>query len=339
MVAACTWLIALVGVVALASEAPLDAYLSQAPTQELREICELTGVELEGVTDRDAVVAAIRAHEPTLSVIKVREYFSHRGPAPADSVIFEMGACMSGHADRPVRVRAPTDAGVAQEALTEGDVEFNDGANAAAPRSELGDVGDVPVDGDDGSSSSFGDDEIEIIDLDEDEMDDNELPGPEPGIEHVGSRSGQAASSRAQAAADPGAGGQGGFAEASPPEHPQPPVRVNVRPQPAAHAGSFGERTASLPDDPAAMDTYKRAVDGATSRFFLLLDSDHDLQVSPKDLVDGIVAAGELLLSTQGCTLRPGTSVSLGAIQAGVRRIFEACDQVRDARQPAFPGG
>jgi hypothetical protein len=151
------------------------------------------------------------------------------------------------------------------------------------------------------------DEELEIVDLDEDE---------EEGEVEAAPQQRQSAFSRSAFG-----GSQAQAAEAA------------VEEEEAAPIG--GKPSGEQPDaeDSAALSV----LESALAQMFVLVDSDDDLRLSPKELVDGIVAAGQLLLSTHGCRLPAGTALTMRDLSTGVNRILSVCDTVRALAPAAAP--
>ncbi|KAG8467102.1 hypothetical protein KFE25_000418 [Diacronema lutheri] len=205
--------------------------------------------------------------------------------------------------------------------------------------------------GEPASASAAGDapddDEIEIIDLDDEEEGDNDggysqstFGRSASRAEEVSDRTGAAPDGRADAADDPGAG-----AEALEDDEAQAAAHARAQAwaeeqreaeaaRATAEAGAEAARRAAAREIPStsradaqrADPALLRALDSAIARMFIVADTDDDLRLSARELVDGIAKYGQVLLSVHRCTLPAGTALTMADLARGVRTLIDACD-------------
>jgi hypothetical protein len=175
------------------------------------------------------------------------------------------------------------------------------------------------------------DDEIEEIDLDDEGEEPDKADRAQAGR---GSAVGQSAFRAAQKAEQERAQAQA-QAQAQQQQQAQRQHQQQQQQQQQQRARAEQPAAARAESDSDELEIAAQLLDSATTRMYLVADADDDLHLSPRDLRDGIVATGQLLLASYGCRLPAGTAVTVKDLTAAIEQIMHVCDTVRaGSRQP-----
>lgn len=320
----------------VAQETQAAAGLSQERVRELFSLAAEAGLDVSGVASEDELLRMIASHPPAMQALRV-------SPRHARAARIHARRLLTRLFTQPCAMQ-PAQARIARE-------------NAEA---------------DEGGGEAPGEDDgIQIVDLDEEEDDDaargqaytqslfghSAFRQPEDraatdegdaGGARGYAHGGQAQEEGHEAAADEGSAGAPGDAHkpASDEEWEEDADADDADAGPSEHvpevrAQSTGTKASGEQRPAGGDETELRVLESATTKLFTVADSDDDLQLTPRGLLDGIAAYGQLLLTTHGCALPPGTALTMRQLSDGVRALFEACDTVRAAaprrRRPARP--